>query len=97
MKSRSLALALKCRSHPLQLWARKAGSGASITKKYDEALGAPAIELKGPVPSCHICCPPDPEKALGVTLPVIVFLLKNVRLRLLDDGAFGVGVLGSPF
>ncbi|KAL8442389.1 hypothetical protein Emed_007301 [Eimeria media] len=66
-------------SHPLQLWARKAGGGGSISKRQDEALGAPVIELRGPVPACHICCPPDPEKSLGITLPVIVLLLKNMN------------------
>ncbi|KAL8434901.1 hypothetical protein Efla_000712 [Eimeria flavescens] len=66
-------------SHPLQLWARKAGGGGSISKKDDEDLGSPVIELKGPVPACHICCPPDPEKPLGITLPVIVLLLKNIN------------------
>ncbi|OEH79740.1 cilia- and flagella-associated protein 20 [Cyclospora cayetanensis] len=66
-------------SHPLQLWARREGGGSSITKKRDDALGTTAIELRGPVPACHICCPPDPEKALGVTLPVIVLLVKNLN------------------
>lgn len=66
-------------SHPLQLWARRVGSGGSITKKHDEVLGTPVIELKGSVPACHICCPPDPEKSLGITLPVIVLLLKNMN------------------
>ncbi|KAL8454969.1 hypothetical protein Emag_001222 [Eimeria magna] len=78
-------------SHPLQLWARRAGGGGSISKRQDELLGAPVIELRGPVPACHICCPPDPEKSLGITLPVIVLLLKNMNklfsfeVQIVDD------------
>ncbi|CDI87288.1 GTP-binding protein lepA, putative [Eimeria praecox] len=68
-----------CRSHPLQLWAQREGPGGWVLKKGDKELGAPAIELRGIVPSCHVCCPPDPQKELSVRLPVLVLIIKNIN------------------
>ncbi|CDI79535.1 GA14331, related [Eimeria acervulina] len=66
-------------SHPLQLWAQREGPGGWVLKKGDKELGTPAIELRGLVPSCHVCCPPDPQKELSISLPVLVLIVKNIN------------------
>ncbi|CDJ43707.1 GD23728, related [Eimeria tenella] len=68
-------------SHPLQLWACcTAAAGASVAAAADRELGgAPVVELRGPLRCCCICCPPEPQRALKITLPVIVLLVKNLN------------------
>ena len=58
----------------------------------DEEIQSSVLDLTGPnVSTSFISCPPGPTKSLGIKLPVLVLVLKNLHqyftfeVQVLDD------------
>ncbi|KAI8101689.1 hypothetical protein M9434_006756 [Picochlorum sp. BPE23] len=81
-------------SDPLQLWDSKSEDG-SVERLLDEDLKSTVLELKGAsVATTSIQCPRQklgPLRSLGITLPYMVFLVKNME----QPCSFEVQVLDS--
>uniref|UniRef100_A0A6B2LJY4 CFA20 domain-containing protein n=1 Tax=Arcella intermedia TaxID=1963864 RepID=A0A6B2LJY4_9EUKA len=78
-------------SDPLQLWDKRVIDG-KIEFVDDEHIKSKVLEITGDNVAHHsIICPKDPKKTLGITLPYIILLVKNVdkffsfEIQILDD------------
>ena len=54
-----------------------------IKRITDQDINSSVIEIVGAnVNTCYITAPADPAKTLGIKLPYLVMIIKNVSLRL---------------
>eukprot|EP00026_Physarum_polycephalum_P018408 Phypoly_transcript_19985.p1 GENE.Phypoly_transcript_19985~~Phypoly_transcript_19985.p1 ORF type:complete len:191 (-),score=20.09 Phypoly_transcript_19985:33-605(-) len=66
-------------SKPLEIWDAKVKNG-QIKKITDEDIQSTVIEITGAnVSTNFIACPADPMKTLGIKLPFLVMIVKNVH------------------
>ncbi|CAA6661959.1 unnamed protein product [Spirodela intermedia] len=73
-------------SKPLQIWIKK------IKRPQDEDIQSNVLEIVGSnVQSVYITCPADPGATLGIKLPFLVIIVKNLKkyftfeIQVLDD------------
>ncbi|CAJ0585520.1 unnamed protein product, partial [Mesorhabditis spiculigera] len=78
-------------SKPLQLWETQVKNG-HIKRISDEDIESLVLEVMGAnVSTTMISCPHDPRKGLGIKLPYIVLIVKNMKkyftfeVQILDD------------
>ncbi|KAL0218404.1 hypothetical protein P9112_004057 [Eukaryota sp. TZLM1-RC] len=78
-------------SKPLQIWNKDVRNG-HIKRITDPDIQSLALEIAGTnVSTTYISCPADPKQTLGIKLPFIVFILKNLKryftfeVQILDD------------
>ncbi|KAG5445382.1 Cilia- and flagella-associated protein 20, variant 3 [Clonorchis sinensis] len=76
---------------PLQLWDKKVRNG-HIKRITDSDIQSLVLELLGNnVSTTYISCPADPRKSLGIKLPFLVLIVKNLKkyftfeIQILDD------------
>ena len=66
------------RSKPLQIWDKKVLNG-HIKRITDSDIQSSVLEICGTnVSTNFITCPADPKKTLGIKLPFLVMIIKNV-------------------
>ena len=78
-------------SNPLQIWDKKVKNG-SIKRITDSEIQSFVIEIAGAnVSTTYITCPPQPRASLGIKLPYLVLIVKNLKkyfsfeVEILDD------------
>jgi len=78
-------------SNPLQLWEKKVKNG-SIKRITDNAIQSSVIEITGSnISTTYITCPPLPRLSLGIKLPYLVLIVKNMKkffsfeVEIMDD------------
>nr|XP_024397995.1 cilia- and flagella-associated protein 20-like isoform X1 [Physcomitrium patens] len=78
-------------SKPLQIWDKESQNG-HIRRVSDEDLQSSVLEIMGSnVSSNYISCPADPRLTLGIKLPILVMIIKNMKkyfsfeVQVLDD------------
>ena len=65
-------------SKPLQIWDKKVRNG-HIKRITDQDIQSSVLEIMGTnVSTNHITCPADKNKTLGIKLPFLVMIIKNV-------------------
>ena len=65
-------------SKPLQIWDKKVRNG-HIKRITDNDIQSSVLEIMGTnVSTNYITCPADPKKTLGIKLPFLVMIIKNV-------------------
>ena len=66
-------------SKPLKIWEKEVSNG-HIKRYTDSDIQSSVLEiLSTNVMSTYITCPEDPKHVLGVKLPFLVMIIKNVR------------------
>lgn len=66
-------------SKPLQIWDKKVKNG-HIKRITDEDIQSLVLEVIGcNVSTTYITCPADPRKTLGIKLPYLVMIVKNLK------------------
>ena len=66
-------------SKPLQLWDKKVRNG-HIKRITDNDIQSLVLEIVGTnVSTTYISCPADPKKTLGIKLPYLVMIVKNMK------------------
>merc|ERR1712146_24573 len=74
-------------SKPLQIWDKKVRNG-HIKRITDNDIQSSVLEI---VSTNYITCPADPQKTLGIKLPFLVMIIKNLKkyftfeVQVLDD------------
>merc|ERR1712107_454832 len=78
-------------SKPLQIWDKKVRNG-HIKRITDQDIQSFVLEIVGTnVSTTYITCPADPKKTLGIKLPYLVMIIKNMKkyftfeVQVLDD------------
>ncbi|CAM9708394.1 unnamed protein product [Lampetra fluviatilis] len=78
-------------SKPLQIWDKKVRNG-HIKRITDNDIQSLVLEVEGTnVSTTYITCPADPKKTLGIKLPFLVMIIKNLKkyftfeVQVLDD------------
>lgn len=78
-------------SNPLQIWDKKVKNGA-IKRITDEDIQSLVIEISGSnVVTTFITCPADPRGSLGIKLPFLILVVKNLKrffsfeVEIMDD------------
>uniref|UniRef100_A0A672IUT7 Cilia- and flagella-associated protein 20 n=1 Tax=Salarias fasciatus TaxID=181472 RepID=A0A672IUT7_SALFA len=78
-------------SKPLQIWDKKVKNG-HIKRVTDNDIHSNVLEVEGAnVSTTYITCPADPKKTLGIKLPFLVMIIKNLKkyftfeIQVLDD------------
>ncbi|GAY58619.1 hypothetical protein CUMW_188390 [Citrus unshiu] len=78
-------------SKPLQIWDKEVVDG-HVKRPHDEDIQSNVLEIVGPnVQSTYITCPIDPAATLGIKLPFLVMIVKNLKkyftfeIQVLDD------------
>jgi hypothetical protein len=78
-------------SKPLQIWDKTVRNG-HIKRITDQDIQSSVLELCGTnVSTNYITCPADPKKTLGIKLPFLVMIIKNLKkyftfeVTVLDD------------
>ncbi|TMS18076.1 Cilia- and flagella-associated protein 20 [Larimichthys crocea] len=78
-------------SKPLQIWEKKVRNG-HIKRITDNDIHSLVLEVEGTnVSTTYITCPADPKKTLGIKLPFLVMIIKNLKkyftfeVQVLDD------------
>ncbi|ORC89375.1 Flagellar Associated Protein [Trypanosoma theileri] len=78
-------------SRPLQIWDTQVRNG-HVKRITDEDIQSSVLEVVGSnVSTCYITCPADPKKTLGIKLPFLVMIIKNLKryfsfeVTILDD------------
>ena len=67
-------------SQPLQIWDKKCRNG-HIKRITDNDIQSSVLEIMGTnVSTTFIQCPADPKKVLGIKLPFLVMIIKNVSI-----------------
>lgn len=79
------------RSKPLQIWDKKVRNG-HIKRITDTDIQSSVLEIAGTnVSTTYVTCPADPKKTLGIKLPFLVMIIKNLKkyftfeVTVLDD------------
>jgi len=68
-------------SKPLQIWDKKVRNG-HIKRITDQDIQSSVLEIMGTnVSTNYITCPADPKKTLGIKLPFLVMIIKNLKVR----------------
>nr|XP_012222736.1 PREDICTED: cilia- and flagella-associated protein 20-like [Linepithema humile] len=90
-QGRFLSILYSCGSSPLELWDMHVKNGY-IRRITDEEIKSLALEIAGTnVATTYIYCPADPKKALGIKLPFLIIIIKNMKkyftfeITILDD------------
>lgn len=66
-------------SKPLQIWDKKVRNG-HIKRITDNDIQSLVLEILGTnVTTTYITCPQDPAKSLGIKLPFLVMIIKNMK------------------
>ncbi|CUE97556.1 flagellar-associated protein, putative [Bodo saltans] len=66
-------------SRPLQIWDKQVRNG-HIKRLTDQDIQSSVLELIGSnVNTCFISCPADANKTLGIKLPFLVMIIKNLK------------------
>lgn len=66
-------------SKPLQIWDKKVRNG-HIKRITDPDIQSFVLEIVGTnVSTTYITCPADPRKTLGIKLPYLVMIVKNMK------------------
>lgn len=66
-------------SKPLQIWDKKVKNG-HIKRITDDDIQSLVLEVVGSnVSTTYITCPADPRKTLGIKLPYLVMIVKNLK------------------
>jgi len=69
---------LEYRSKPLQIWDKKVRNG-HIKRITDADIQSSVLEIMGTnVSTTYIECPSEKKKTLGIKLPFLVMIIKNV-------------------
>merc|ERR1711916_186102 len=64
---------------PLQIWDKKVRNG-HIKRITDQDIQSSVLEIMGSnVSTNFITCPADPKKTLGIKLPFLVMIIKNLK------------------
>ncbi|CAL8069590.1 unnamed protein product [Calicophoron daubneyi] len=78
-------------SKPLENWRQEVKHGR-VQRMTDEEIKSFVMEILGAnVSTTFIACPDDPKKTLGIRLPILVIILKNLKkyfsfeVQVLDD------------
>lgn len=78
-------------SNPLQIWEKKVKNGV-IKRITDNEIQSLVIEIIGAnVSTTYITCPSQPRASLGIKLPYLVLIVKNMKkffsfeVEILDD------------
>ncbi|KAL4853925.1 Cilia- and flagella-associated protein 20 [Chlorella vulgaris] len=78
-------------SKPLSIWSSEVENG-HIKRLTDEDIQSSVLEVAGAnVATAFITCPADPAKSLGIKLPFLVMIIKNLNkyftfeVQVLDD------------
>ncbi|QHO17811.1 Cilia- and flagella-associated protein [Arachis hypogaea] len=78
-------------SKPLQIWDKEVVNG-HIKRPQDEDIQSNVLEIVGSnIQSTYITCPADPAATLGIKLPFLVMIVKNLKkyftfeIQILDD------------
>uniref|UniRef100_A0A3Q1GIX6 Cilia and flagella associated protein 20 n=1 Tax=Acanthochromis polyacanthus TaxID=80966 RepID=A0A3Q1GIX6_9TELE len=78
-------------SKPLQIWDKKVRNG-HIKRVPDNDIHSNVLEVEGAnVSTTYITCPADPKKTLGIKLPFLIMIIKNLKkyftfeVQVLDD------------
>ncbi|XP_076639122.1 cilia- and flagella-associated protein 20 [Colletes latitarsis] len=86
-----LSVLYSCGSAPLELWDMRVKNGY-IRRVTDEEVKSLALELAGTnVTTTYIFSPPNPKKSLGIRLPFLIMIVKNMKkyftfeITILDD------------
>lgn len=76
---------------PLQIWDKKVRNG-HIKRLTDADIDSSVLEVMGTnVSTSYIACPIEPSKTLGIKLPFLVMIIKNLKkyfsfeVTILDD------------
>ena len=76
---------------PLQIWDKKVRNG-HIKRLTDQDIQSCVLEIMGTnVSTAYITAPADPKKTLGIKLPFLVMIIKNLKkystfeVQVLDD------------
>ena len=73
------------RSKPLQIWDKCVRNG-HIKRITDPDIQSSVLEIMGTnVSTNYITCPADANKTLGIKLPFLVMIIKNVRSTLVSS------------
>lgn len=68
-------------SKPLQIWDKMVRNG-HIKRITDPDIQSSVLEIMGTnVSTTYIQCPADPKGTLGIKLPFLVMIIKNVRFH----------------
>ena len=68
-------------SKPLQIWDKQVRNG-HIKRITDQDIQSSVLEIMSTnISTTFITCPSDPQKTLGIKLPFLVMIIKNVRRR----------------
>lgn len=86
-----LSLLYSIGSKPLSIWSSEVENG-HIKRLKDEDIQSSVLEVAGAnVSTAYITCPADPAKTLGIKLPFLVMIVKNMNkyftfeVQVLDD------------
>ncbi|XP_017891500.1 cilia- and flagella-associated protein 20-like [Ceratina calcarata] len=86
-----MSVLYSCGSSPLELWDMHVKNGY-IRRVTDDEVKSLALELSGTnVTTTYIFCPRGPRKALGIKLPFLIMIIKNMKkyftfeITILDD------------
>ncbi|WMV11666.1 hypothetical protein MTR67_005051 [Solanum verrucosum] len=78
-------------SKPLQIWDKEVVDG-HVKRLQDEDIQSNVLEIIGSnIQQAYITCPADPNATLGIKLPFLVMIVKNVKkyftfeIQVLDD------------
>ncbi|XP_060949350.1 cilia- and flagella-associated protein 20-like [Limanda limanda] len=78
-------------SKPLSLWEKQVKNG-HIERMTDDDIHSLVLEVQGVnVSTTFITCPADPKSTLGINLPFLVMIIKNLKkyftfeIQVLDD------------
>ena len=63
----------------MQIWDKKVRNG-HIKRITDNDIQSLVLEIEGTnVSTTYICAPADPKKTLGIKLPFLVMIIKNLK------------------
>jgi hypothetical protein len=86
-----LSILFSIGSKPLQIWDKKVKNG-HIKRITDPDIQSSVLEICGTnVSTTYVTCPAEPKSVLGIKLPYIVFIVKNLKkyftfeVTVLDD------------
>ncbi|XP_046833527.1 cilia- and flagella-associated protein 20-like [Vespa crabro] len=86
-----LSILFSCGSAPLESWGMHVKNGY-IRRVIDEEVKSLALELAGTnVATTYIFCPAEKKKVLGISLPFLIMIIKNMKryftfeITILDD------------
>ncbi|KAL4362910.1 hypothetical protein GQ457_04G015550 [Hibiscus cannabinus] len=78
-------------SKPLQIWDKEVENG-HVKRPHDDDIQSDVLEIIGSnIQSTFITCPADPSATLGIKLPFLVMIVKNLKkyfsfeIQVLDD------------